>query len=152
MTDGLKKAWAEMVQPLLRRPPRFQVAAVCYRDNAKGREVLLITSRDTGRWIVPKGWPIEGMKSPEAAVQEAWEEAGVTPVTKRVSPIGTFAYDKRLGGGYDAPVEAQVYKVKVERLSDDYPEVKQRRRAWFKPDEAANLVDEPELKEILRHI
>ena len=77
MTSAISKAWEEVVRPMLLRPKRVQVAALCFRETDTGKDVLLITSRGTGRWIVPKGWPIDGMGGSEAALREAWEEAGV---------------------------------------------------------------------------
>ena len=128
----------------------LQVAALCYRNTPEGKRVLLITSRDTGRWIVPKGWPIEGKDGPQSALQEAWEEAGVRKADIAEEPIGFYDYDKGMGGGLTKPIEAQVYLTRVRDIVDDYPEVDQRERAWFSPDEAAELVDEPDLKAILR--
>lgn len=150
MTPILKMAWTNMVMPILQRPKRFQVAALCYRDTPEGKRVLLITSRDTGRWIVPKGWPIDGLDAAGAALQEAWEEAGVREADIERSPVGIYAYRKGMGDGLTVPVEAQVYLTKVRNLEEEYPEVGQRKRAWFSPADAAKLVEEPELQDILR--
>jgi 8-oxo-dGTP pyrophosphatase MutT (NUDIX family) len=139
-----------MLMPILQRPKRLQVAALCYRDTPQGKRVLLITSRDTGRWIVPKGWPIDGLDGPGAALQEAWEEAGVRKADIESEPVGIYEYAKGLGDGMTVPVETQVYLTKVRDLCEDYPEANQRKRAWFAPAEAANLVDEPDLQAILR--
>ncbi len=139
-----------MFLPILRRPKRVQVAALCYRDTDKGKRVLLITSRDTGRWIVPKGWPINGLDGPGAALQEAWEEAGVIKADIQEEPIGLYEYAKGLGEGMTVPVEARVYLTHVHDLTEDYPEASLRKREWFAPKEAANLVDEPDLKAILQ--
>ncbi|OAN80508.1 NUDIX hydrolase [Sulfitobacter sp. EhC04] len=150
MMHSLRLAWAEMVLPILKRPKRLQVAALCFRDTPEGKRVLLITSRDTGRWIVPKGWPIDGLDGPGAALQEAWEEAGVSEADIESEPMGFYDYAKGLGEGLTVPVEAQVYLTRVRDLSEDYPEAGERKRAWFAPEDAANLVDEPDLQAILR--
>ena len=152
MTNAMKKAWTDLVQPLLQRPRQFQVAALCYRQNRDQTEVLLITSRDTGRWILPKGWPVDGMDAPDAALKEAWEEAGVKTGELEPEPIGTFDYDKRLDDGYESPVQAQVYKVKVVEMTPAFPEADERTLKWVTPAEAANLVNEPGLQAILRQI
>lgn len=152
MTNRLKNAWAEMLGPLVRRPRLYQVAALCYRERDARTEVLLITSRGTGRWILPKGWPIDGLNSPQAALQEAWEEAGVRNGILNETPIGSFDYAKRQDEGYDTPVRAQVYKVRAEDLADVFPECDERRRIWVSPEDAANMVREPGLKAILRRI
>ncbi|SLN29212.1 NUDIX domain protein [Falsiruegeria litorea R37] len=149
MTNVLEIAWQEVVRPLFFRPKRVQVAALCLRDGTDGHEVLMITSRGTGRWIVPKGWPIEGLNGPETALQEAWEEAGVKDAHAQKSPIGRYNYDKVLSNGTSEPVETQVYKINVSELSDEYPEASQRQRQWMSAGEAANLVREPQLKAIL---
>lgn len=152
MTEGLKRVWAEMVQPLLRRPPQLQVAALCCRQGRNGTEVLLITSRDTRRWIVPKGWPMDDLSAPDAAREEAWEEAGVLHADLSRDPIGTYEYEKRLDGGYVAPVTVKVYRLDVTQLSDIYPEAAERQRAWVSPAEAAERVREPKLKDIFLNL
>ncbi len=138
-----------MIRPMWQRPKMIQVAALCYRETPEGKQVLLITSRDTGRWIVPKGWPIDGLDGAGSALQEAWEEAGVSKADIETDPIGCYDYDKRLSDGLATPVVAQVYLTRVKNIKDDYPEVGQRKRRWFSPDAAAKLVQEQELKEIL---
>ncbi len=150
MMHVFKNAWAGMFRPILQRPKRVQVAALCHRKSAGGKEVLLITSRDTGRWIVPKGWPIDGLDGAGAALQEAWEEAGVKRAEIIREPIGMYEYDKDLGEGLSTPVVTSVYAAEVQELSADYPEVAERTRAWYSQQMAADLVDEPELKAILR--
>ncbi|MDU8929854.1 NUDIX hydrolase [Alisedimentitalea sp. MJ-SS2] len=152
MTDGLKKAWTELVRPLLRRPDRLQVAALCYQGTAKNREVLLVTSRDTGRWIIPKGWPINGKDAAGAAMQEAWEEAGVKQGQVADEPLGSYGYEKELSTGLPVPVETLVFPVEVSKLKDNYPEAGERRRKWVSPEKAANMVNEPELKELIRQL
>ncbi|WP_211264801.1 NUDIX hydrolase [Litoreibacter arenae] len=135
---------------MLRRPKRLQVAALCYRGRGADREVLLVTSRDSGRWIIPKGWPIRGLSSPEAAMQEAWEEAGVSKGRMNPKSIGTYSYDKTLRSGLPVPVETLVYPLAVDDLAEDFPESHERRRRWVSPADAAGMVRESELKTILR--
>lgn len=150
MTNLLSKAWAEVVSPMFRRPCRVQVAALCWRQKAGEKQVLLITSRDTGRWILPKGWPIDGLNLPKAAKQEAWEEAGVRKGQLGGAPVGAFTYDKRHDGGFTMPCTAQVFPIEVTDLSKDFPEADERRRKWVSPAKAAEMVDEPELRDLLR--
>jgi len=108
-------------------------------------EVLLITSRDTGRWVIPKGWPIKGMGSAEAAAREAWEEAGVEGQVAAES-TGLFSYVKRFGVNAGVPCIVFVHALRVRRLARTFPERKQRRRKWFSLAVAARKVAEPELK------
>ncbi|WP_372988867.1 NUDIX hydrolase [Sulfitobacter sp.] len=149
MMHAFKRAWADMILPMWQRPKMVQVAALCYRETENGKQVLLVTSRDTGRWIVPKGWPIDGMNGAQAALREAWEEAGVSKADIETDPIGFYDYDKGLNDGLSTPVVAQVYLTRVRHIQDAYPEVGQRTRRWFTPKEAAQLVAEPALREIL---
>ena len=130
------------------------MAALCWRK-ARGRtEVLLITSRDTGRWVVPKGWPMKGLSDAQAAMREAWEEAGVRVGADKARRVGQFYYDKGLDDGSDLPVVADVYKVRVRDgdLADRFPEAGQRKRAWVPSKKAARMVDEPALKTLLRSL
>ena len=150
MNVALRTVWESFLGPMLQRPKRLQFAALCYRGRGDDREYLLITSRDTGRWIIPKGWPIRGLKSNEAALREAWEEAGVRNSKATTNPVGTYAYLKRQASGLEVPVEALVYAVAVEDLSEDFPESHERTRRWVDPVAAAEMVNEPELKSIFR--
>jgi 8-oxo-dGTP pyrophosphatase MutT (NUDIX family) len=128
---------------------RMQIAALCYRVVKKKVQVLVISSRGTGRWIVPKGWPMDGKTPADAALQEAWEEAGV--IGKVVSaPLGLYSYQKVQDAAPDFPCIAVVYAVKVKSLAKEFPEAGERRIRWVGRKKAARLVDEPELSRILR--
>ena len=132
-----------------RRPPALQVGALCLQ--AETGSVLLVTSRGTGRWIIPKGWPMDGRSVGGAALREAWEEAGVRGEVEETA-FGRYSYDKKLTKGLSAPVEVQVHLVRVEGLDKNFPERKQRQRRWFTPAEAAELVDEAGLARLLRRL
>ena len=134
-----------------KRPQPLQVAALCTRKQGGKTEVLLITSRGTGRWIIPKGWPMKGRSLAGAAAQEAWEEAGVRGKTSPKA-LGIYHYDKVLDNGVATPVEVVVFRLKVESVEKRYPEVQQRKRDWFAPVKAATLVDEEGLRRILRDL
>lgn len=126
---------------------RTQFAALCWRKAGKGHEVLLITSRDTGRWIIPKGWPMDGKTPSEAAEQEAWEEAGVTGKVWPQS-VGIFSYTKPLDA-MRKPCIAIVFPLRVKTMHPHWPEKGQRKRKWFKPKAAAKRVTDVELKSVL---
>ena len=130
-----------------RRPAEMQVAALCL--NEKTGEVLLVTSRGTGRWIIPKGWPMAGRSLAEAAAQEAWEEAGVRGRISQAE-IGRYHYDKEQERGFAVPIEVRVFPLYVDDLDDRFPERGERKRRWFPPHEAAQLVAEAGLKRILQ--
>ncbi|OBY24271.1 NUDIX hydrolase [Leisingera sp. JC1] len=152
MTRTLTRAWEEILRPMLKRPNRLQVAALCYRMGAEGKEVLMITSRGTGRWIIPKGWPVEGKDGPASALQEAWEEAGVRKAHISKQPIGEYHYVKRREHGLDEPVTTLIFSAEVEQLEEDYPESAERTRQWMAPAQAAELVQEPQLQAVLRQL
>ena len=136
-----------------KRETRTQFAALPYRrakDRKAGFEVLLVSSRDTGRWIVPKGWPMDGVTPAAAAAQEAWEEAGVRG---KVSDqcLGLYSYAKWLDEELSLPCIVAVFAVEVQRLDDDFPEAGMRKRKWFSPKKAAAKVEEAELQQIIRN-
>ena len=150
MLHYFQSAWDEVLGPIFRRPKHLQMAALCHRGVDDVKEYLLITSRDTGRWIIPKGWPIRGLTSRETALREAWEEAGVKKGQASQTPIGTYCYDKRKHSGVTVPVETLVYSVEVTEMAPDFPEADQRRQQWVTASEAVELVAEKELKDIFR--
>lgn len=131
-----------------RRERRRQYAALPFRPGRDGVEVLLITSRETRRWVIPKGWPMKDKTPPEAAGIEAHEEAGLDGDVA-AQPVGTYRYAKRLKTGQDRDVEVVVFPMRVLALLDDWPEKEERRRQWFDPAVAAALVDEAELKALI---
>jgi 8-oxo-dGTP pyrophosphatase MutT (NUDIX family) len=129
-----------------------QIAALPVRRKKNGKiEILLVTSRDTGRWVLPKGWLIKGKSPWRAAAIEALEEAGAKGRVAKPE-IGTFTYDKRLDDGAEVPCEVSVYPMLVERLKTDWKERAERRRRWFSPRRAAEAVKEPGLEALLRQI
>ncbi len=132
----------------MEHPIYHQIAALPYRRQKKGIEVLLITSRETKRWVIPKGWPMEGKTDYEAAKTEAFEEAGIDGRIDH-TPLGHFDYQKRLKSGDTKFVRVQVYGLHVSELKRNWPEKHQRKRKWFSPANAAQLVAEAQLKEII---
>jgi len=128
-----------------------QVAAIPCRLNDDGTpEVMLVTSRETQRFIIPKGWPIKGKSEPKVAAIEAREEAGVTGKVLR-EPVGRFSYWKRLADCF-VPVEVTVYVVRVTGVAARWDEQAVRRRAWLGIEDAVMLIDEPELAAIIESI
>lgn len=126
-----------------------QVGALCMRTIDGKRKVLLITSRETKRWIIPKGWKMKGLSDGQAAAQEAWEEAGVSAAKPGKKPIGYYKYQKRMPNGALMPVKVAVYRLKVQEMAKKFPEKGQRKRAWVSPKRASTMVREPDLKKLL---
>lgn len=128
---------------------KVQYGALPYRLEADGSiHFLLVTSRQTRRWVVPKGWPMAGKKPHQAAAREAFEEAGVVgSVGKRA--VGGFRYWKRLQTTF-ALCRVDVYPLAVERLDERWPERSERTREWFDRETAAGLVDEPGLASLIK--
>lgn len=149
MSKSLRNIWQEVARPLSLHPQPVQFAALCTRIRDDRPEVLLITSRDTGRWIIPKGWPIDGLDGAGTAQQEAWEEAGVKAASVEPEPVGQFSYDKILKDGSARRVLTHIYRLHVAGLVDDFPEAGQRKRVWVRPQVAAERVQEPELRDVL---
>lgn len=130
-------------------PPVEQIAALPISWTKSGKiRVLMVTSRDTGRWVVPKGWKIAGQEPWQAAAIEALEEAGAEGQVFENS-IGSYGYNKTLDNGKVIPCRVRVYPMVVERLKRRWKERDERIRRWFTPRAASRSVQEPELAELL---
>jgi 8-oxo-dGTP pyrophosphatase MutT (NUDIX family) len=127
----------------------IQYAALPFRQRPNGgTEVLLVTSRTTRRWIIPKGWPIDGASPAGTARQEALEEAGLVGRIGHRS-LGSFRYRKRLRQGRPVTCEVHVFPLNVKRQRRHWREKHQRKTRWFSANEAAAAVLEPELRRII---
>lgn len=127
-----------------------QVAALPFRIKDGKIEVLLVTSRETRRWLIPKGWPMKGKKPYRAAEQEAVEEAGVKGDIKP-EPLGFYDYWKRRAKHFDL-CRVEVYPLEVSKQLDSWREKGQRQTQWFEVEEAAHQVLEPALAELIRSL
>lgn len=141
----------DLPMPSAPRKPFKQVAALPVSVDMEGQlRVLLITSRETQRFIIPKGWPMKGRKDHEAAAIEAEQEAGLVGRIRK-GPIGTYTYWKRRAEHFDL-CRVKVFVLEFWDRLPDWPEKGQRRGAWLLVDEAADLVDEYGLVEILHDL
>ena len=125
-----------------------QYAALPWR-RAQGLEILLITSRETRRWVIPKGWPIPEKSAAESAAQEAYEEAGIRG-QMAAQALGHYTYSKRQRGGAKKRFRVDVFAMEVTEVLDMWPEAHERARQWLSPQEAAARVDEPALAALIR--
>jgi 8-oxo-dGTP pyrophosphatase MutT (NUDIX family) len=128
-----------------RRGLRRQYAALPWRRSDIGLEILLITSRETRRWVIPKGWAKKGEPPTIAAAREALEETGAAG---RVAPapLGEYRYDKIMKNGRVRKVKVAVYSLEVLHEHAEWPEMAVREKLWISAAEGADLVDEPELR------
>ena len=127
---------------------RLQVAALPWRKTENGVEVLLITSRDTGRWVLPKGWPEGTEQLCDAAAREAVEEAGLAGAVSR-REVGRYFYAKTLSSGEEVPCEVLVYPLEVDQVAEKWKEKRQRTRKWVSCCEAIRMVNEPDLCKLI---
>jgi 8-oxo-dGTP pyrophosphatase MutT (NUDIX family) len=146
-SEGFLSELASYADVLFHGPVYEQYAAICYRRHPDlgMAEVLVVTSRESGRWIVPKGWPIKGKKPYEVAAIEAFEEAGVRGKIKK-KRFGYFTYLKQLPDDSRVPCIVQLHLLEVEKTFENFPERGQRLSEWVSFTEAARRVREPELK------
>ena len=128
-----------------------QVGALALRHTANGElRVLLVTSRDTKRWVIPKGWPWHDTPDHIAAAHEAREEAGILGDTEPET-FGAYRYMKRRKHD-TVPVIVNVYRMTVSEELDNWPEAHQRQRTWFSLDDAIAAVQEEELRDLIRQL
>jgi len=129
-----------------------QTGALPWRMGRGNRpQVLLVTGRRSGRWMIPKGWPMAGKSLALAAETEAYEEAGVEG-TIDPEPLGDFCHMKQHLLMGELEVRIMVYPLAVERELAEWPEAGERRRRWFGVREAAANVESPELGELIRRL
>jgi 8-oxo-dGTP pyrophosphatase MutT (NUDIX family) len=128
--------------------PGLQYAALPFRRGQEDVEILLVTSRETQRWVIPKGWPMKGKAPYAAAAREALEEAGVVGKVGKEA-IGVYHYVKRLKNGAPLDCVVDVFPLQVARQRKRWPEQGQRTGHWFSVEEAAEAVDEPELQDLI---
>lgn len=132
------------------RETRRQVAALPFRRNSDGTfEILLVTSRESRRWVIPKGWPMKGRKPYDAAAREAYEEAGLVGLIGK-RPLGFYLYEKRLKNRDAVLCQVKVFPLEVRKQLKHWPEQHEREGRWFTPSEAAEAVAEAGLSGIIR--
>lgn len=127
---------------------RRQVAALPWRGEGDALRILLVSSRETRRWVIPKGWPMKGKTDSAAAAREAYEEAGLEGVISETA-IGDYEYLKRLKSGAARLVKVDVYPLQVTDELRAWPEQGQRTLEWMTPVEAALAVQEAELRDLI---
>jgi len=129
-------------------PCKLQVAALPWRIGARGVEVMLVTSRDTGRWVLPKGGVNKDEKLWRGAEREAEEEAGIRGKVSR-REAGRFFYAKVRFVGPALPCEVIVYPLEVKDEAKKWKEMTDRTRQWMHFRDAAGAVDESDLKDLI---
>jgi 8-oxo-dGTP pyrophosphatase MutT (NUDIX family) len=142
---------AEQADRLFRGQAIEQYAAICYMRMPDSIKVLLITSRQSGRWVIPKGWAMDDRAPHQVAEREAWEEAGIRGKARK-KPFGYYTYLKMLDTGDRVASVVQVHLVEVAAMDVEFREKGQRSFVWLPPHEAATLVREPELKSLLGQV
>lgn len=131
---------------------RRQFGALPLRMDDDGQmQVMMVTSRETRRWIVPKGWPIKGLSGAQTAAREAQEEAGVVGVTGK-SPVGAYLYDKQLKDGRSTRCYVELYPLWVVDDLPHWPEETQREVEWLPVPEAARRAGDASLGDLLRAV
>src|SRR6516225_4880960 len=131
---------------------RLQYGALPYRmSSGRQTEFMLLTSRETRRWIIPKGWPKKGKSPHRSAAREAFEEAGVLGAVGR-RPVGSFSYEKRLKNGGSVECEVHVFPLEVKRQKKEWPEKQERRVKWLSASKAAERVKDTALSKIIRNV
>jgi 8-oxo-dGTP pyrophosphatase MutT (NUDIX family) len=149
MTKGKPAKSLKKVKKIVkgaRAPERLQFAALPWRD-AGGLQIMLVSSRETRRWIIPKGWPMAGRSGSATAAIEAVEEAGLLGAISD-QPIGDYFYIKRFAFGEDR-CRVEVFPLRVLRQRDNWPEKEQRTTQWFPAREAMLLVSDPGLGDLI---
>jgi 8-oxo-dGTP pyrophosphatase MutT (NUDIX family) len=128
-------------------PLALQYGVLPWRRSARGPQVLLVTSRISHKWLLPKGWLIPGLSSADSACREAFEEAGVEGEVG--GPLGQYGYIKITRNGRQVPCSVTLFGLRVHRLLRNWPERDERTRRWFALQKAPEMVAEPGLRDLL---
>ncbi|MBO6759109.1 MAG: NUDIX hydrolase [Roseibium sp.] len=142
-------SWLQTLKGLFIRPTRLQVAALCHRSASGEPDVLLVTSRDKGRWILPKGWPEPDLEAHETAALEAFEEAGVRGDVDQTM-YGSFRSHKGMANGSKIPTRVLVYRIAFGEQVETFREKGQRQVVWMSVSRAIETADEPGLRRLLK--
>ena len=126
--------------------PLIQAGAVPWRTVDGDFEILLITSRNSGRWVVPKGMIEPHLGPLQSAIEEAWEEGGVRGRADPIS-VGCYSYKK-----WGQPREVVLYALQVTHVLDHWPEQSERKRRWVPLHDAPVHVGEPDLARALTEV
>jgi len=146
-SNGLKRVLS--VSKVIKPAVRVQYGVLPYRKSRHCLEILLVTTRESGRWIVPKGSPIKGLGKSGSAAQEAYEEAGLRGTVKS-RQIGSFRFGKTVGeSAIIAPCEVAIFSMHVTKQCKTWPEKKERICRWFEADEAVLQVLDEGLAQII---
>lgn len=149
ITYATRSRWTDRLRRLFGAEPcRLQVAALPWRRNGDGVDIMLITSRASGRWVLPKGWPEGTEQLHDAAAREAVEEAGLSGAVSPIE-IGRYYYRKAKRTGDDLRCEVLVYPLEVDAVADEWREKHQRTRKWVAANDAARMVQERDLGEVI---
>jgi 8-oxo-dGTP pyrophosphatase MutT (NUDIX family) len=132
---------------------RVQYGALPYRLRRGSRQpqFMLITSRESRRWVIPKGWPKKGKSPQYSAAREAFEEASIVGAVANRA-VGSFSYEKRLKGGAVVVCDVRVFPMQVQRQNKQWPEKQERVVKWLSASQAAQKVNEPMLGQIIRRL
>jgi 8-oxo-dGTP pyrophosphatase MutT (NUDIX family) len=133
-------------------PTLHQAGVIAYRIREGKVRVLLMTSRDTGRWIIPKGNISAGATPAKAAEREAYEEAGVKGSITGSIPLGIYTYFKKLESGEARAAAVEVYLLRVKEQLKKWPEKAERKLSWVTTKEAVELIEEPGVVPLLRRL
>ncbi len=151
--DGVTKGRAMNSAGVKKRKKKTykQHAALPYTVRNGELLVLLVTSRETRRWVIPKGWPKKNLKPCDTAAEEAFEEAGIVGEVAQ-NPIRSFVYYKRLAANKRRRCRVDVFLLAVHDVLEEWPEKDQRKREWMTPAQAATKVAEAGLIKLLRNL
>ncbi|MCK7612064.1 NUDIX hydrolase [Roseibium sediminicola] len=129
----------------------MQIAALCHRMRDGRAEVLLVTSKSTRRWILPKGWPILSHRAHRTAAIEAFEEAGVVGRVHK-NPFASFSSYKGGEAGLKIRTEILVFLVDVDSVAEEFPDSAERDSRWVSIEEAIKITNDSGLADVFRKL
>jgi len=122
---------------------REQAGVIPFRRKKGTIEVCLIRNKGRKKWKIPKGFVDPGETVKQAALKEAWEEAGLNGHLVG-DPIGSYEYEK-----WGADLTVSVYLMEVTSEDDKWEESRFRERSWSAVETAFAMLKKHPVRPLL---
>jgi 8-oxo-dGTP pyrophosphatase MutT (NUDIX family) len=125
--------------------PKLRVGALAVRSHKGRLQVAIVTTRGSGRWIIPKGRRERGMEDHEVAALEAFEEAGVITSHSAHEPLQVCLKGRR-------KTHLMIHVLHIDRLLTRWPERRERHRRLVELEDLRKWIQSRRLRRAVRDL